>query len=259
MKFSVVIPLYNSENTIKACLESVFTQTRIDLVDEIVIIDDGSTDNSIKIIKEEFPGKYIKIISKKNGGAASARNIGIKFAKNRFIALLDSDDEWKPNKIEKQAMVLNEFPEIKALGSNRSGESIKAGKEIREGLFQLSPVQYCIKNWPCTPSLVFDKCVFNSDQYFPEEMRHAEEGLFFLYLSSSCGLYYVEDELVVCGNGKRAFGDWGLSGDVKAMHMGNLKMIKKAGEMKYIPKYLVSFLQMYENLKYIRRRLIVKM
>lgn len=260
MKYSVVIPMYNSEKTIVTSIKSVEGQTRYDLIDEIIVINDGSKDMSEdKVKKLQISNKKLKLINKSNGGAASARNLGIKIAKNDCIALLDADDMWYPQKLEIQDGILRNNPEIKALGSNRYGEAIRFGKVITNEVRKISPLQYCIKNWPCTPSLVFKKSVFNSDDYFPEDMSHAEEGIFFLYLSHSCGLFYSTKCLVECGNKKRAFGESGLSGNIEKMHKGVLLMYKRAARTGYIKKYWLPILFVYEELKYFRRMIIVRL
>lgn len=91
-RISIIVPVYNSEKYLSRCLESLVNQTIKDI--EIVVVNDGSTDDSQKIIDgyaEKYPGK-IKKIYKQNGGQASARNLGIKNATGEFIAFVDSDD-----------------------------------------------------------------------------------------------------------------------------------------------------------------------
>lgn len=91
-KVSVIVPVYNVEKYIDKCLESLVNQTLKDI--EIIIVNDGSTDNSIKII-EEYKEKYknkIIYLEKENGGLSDARNYGIPYAKGEYIAFLDSDD-----------------------------------------------------------------------------------------------------------------------------------------------------------------------
>mgnify|MGYP004495417193 CR=1 FL=1 len=261
MKYSVVIPMYNSEKTIERTIHSVENQTRYDLIDEIVVVNDGSTDESIDIIKKMMlSNSKLKLLDKSNGGAASARNLGIKNAKNRFIALLDADDIWTSKKIEVQNKILENNLFIKALGSNRINESINIGRSVIKDacVYKITPMRYCIKNWPCTPSLIFDKNVFEDNSYFPEDMTHAEEGFFFLTLAYKSGLYYMGDALVECGDGKRAFGASGLSGNIEKMHLGVIEMIKRAGRAGYIKKFFVPFLIAYENIKYQRRKIIIK-
>jgi teichuronic acid biosynthesis glycosyltransferase TuaG len=100
MKVSVIIPTYNSEKYLKECLSSVINQTYKNL--EIIIVDDKSIDNTIKIIKK-IKDKRIKLIElEKNSGVAIARNKGIEISTGDYICFLDSDDYWYKEKIEKQ-------------------------------------------------------------------------------------------------------------------------------------------------------------
>ena len=97
---SVIIPVYNIEDYLNECLDSVINQTLEDI--EIICIDDGSTDNSPDILKEySKKDKRIKIIIKENGGQATARNLGIKEAQGEYIAFVDSDDFIEPTMFEK--------------------------------------------------------------------------------------------------------------------------------------------------------------
>ena len=97
---SVIIPVYNVEDYLNECLDSVTNQTLKDM--EIICIDDGSTDNSPHILKEySKKDKRIKIITKENGGQATARNLGIKEAQGEYIAFVDSDDFIEPTMFEK--------------------------------------------------------------------------------------------------------------------------------------------------------------
>jgi len=100
---AVIIPIYNRGHTIIKCIESVFLQTYP--VNEIIIVNDKSTDDTIKQLNK-FKDDIIIIQTEKQSGAQAARNIGIKAAKSEWIAFLDSDDEWLPNKIEKQISAL---------------------------------------------------------------------------------------------------------------------------------------------------------
>ena len=100
-KISVIIAVYNVEKYLRQCLDSVVNQTLKDI--EIICIDDGSTDNSPKIL-ERYANKddRIKIITQQNQGQSVARNKGIEVAKGKYISFQDSDDVWLPQKLEKQ-------------------------------------------------------------------------------------------------------------------------------------------------------------
>ncbi len=97
MKYSVVIPLYNKANYIEKTIRSVLKQTYEDY--EIIVVNDGSTDNSLEIVKK-ISSKKIKIIEQKNQGVAVARNTGIKYAQGEYIAFLDADDLWMESYLE---------------------------------------------------------------------------------------------------------------------------------------------------------------
>ena len=91
-KVSVIVPIYNVEDYIEQCLETLVNQTLEEI--EIILVNDGSKDNSEKIAKqykEKYPNK-ITYLEKENGGLSDARNFGIPYAKGEYIAFLDSDD-----------------------------------------------------------------------------------------------------------------------------------------------------------------------
>lgn len=91
-KVSIIVPIYNVENYLETCIESLINQTLKDI--EIILVNDGSTDNSINIAKkyaEKYPEKII-YLEKENGGLGDARNYGMPYAKGEYIAFLDSDD-----------------------------------------------------------------------------------------------------------------------------------------------------------------------
>lgn len=92
IKVSVIIPVYNTERYLRRCLDSLVNQTLKDL--EIILVDDGSTDNSLLIMKE-YENKYqgkVSVLTKANGGQATARNLGIKLSRGKYIGFVDSDD-----------------------------------------------------------------------------------------------------------------------------------------------------------------------
>lgn len=107
-KVSIVIPVYNGEKYIKKTLSSVFNQSFKDF--EVITIDDGSQDKTKKILKTY--GKKIRYIYQENKGTAAARNTGIKAAKGKYIAFLDQDDLWLPQKLAEQVKILDKKPKV---------------------------------------------------------------------------------------------------------------------------------------------------
>lgn len=108
IKLSVIIPVYNVEKFLKRCLDSILKQ-KIDGI-EIILIDDGSSDNSAELCKK-YAKEYsnVKFFSKKNGGASSARNYGIPKASGEYIWFIDSDDKIENNSIKQIIEIMNEF------------------------------------------------------------------------------------------------------------------------------------------------------
>lgn len=117
-KFSIIIPIYNVENYLSRCLESVINQTLIDI--EIICVNDGSYDGSDEIIKQYAKiDDRVKIVEKKNGGLSSARNAGMNIAQGDYICFLDSDDYYERNLCERlYKEVLEHNPDIIAFGAN---------------------------------------------------------------------------------------------------------------------------------------------
>ncbi len=98
-KVSVIVPVYNTEKYLSKCLDSLIYQTLEDI--EIICVDDGSSDNSLNILKQyENKDDRVKVISKENGGAGSARNLGLSLAKGEYINFIDSDDWLDLNTLE---------------------------------------------------------------------------------------------------------------------------------------------------------------
>ena len=103
---SVIVPLYNKEKYIRRTLDYLIRQTYENW--ECILINDGSTDNSLNIIEEisqKYPDKFL-VISQENSGQSGARNVGLSVAKGKYIAFLDADDIWHPNKLNSQVSFL---------------------------------------------------------------------------------------------------------------------------------------------------------
>lgn len=105
---SCIIPVYNRERFLSEGIESLLAQTR--LPDEIVVVDDGSTDGSADIARGF--GDRVRYIHQKNAGPAAARNHGVREAQGDFISFLDADDLWEPTKLERQLQRFAERPEL---------------------------------------------------------------------------------------------------------------------------------------------------
>lgn len=108
---SVVIVTYNKADTLPAAINSVLAQTYLDR--EILVVDDGSSDDTSELVKAY--GDTIRYLPKKNGGTGSARNLGIARSRGRFVAFLDGDDLWLPDKLQLQMEVFGREPDLVAV------------------------------------------------------------------------------------------------------------------------------------------------
>lgn len=179
--FSIIIPLYNKAQYVFKCIESVMNQSFRDF--ELIIINDGSTDNSMGVVKL-FKDSRIKVIEQNNSGVSSARNYGVKVAKNDFIAFLDADDWWSPNYLEEIHGLIRKYPKAGLWAAKyykvRNGHNIEANIGL-ENNFQDGYINY-IKSYtetmwmPVTSSsFVSRKPVFDEFGGFNPELRIGED------------------------------------------------------------------------------------
>ena len=118
MRFSVIIPLYNKAPYVKKAMDSVLSQTFKDY--ELIIVDDGSTDESYLIAKESFEGTKVNysLIQQENAGVSTARNNGVAASKGDYICFLDADDWWAPTFLERMNSFINDYPDAGIYGTN---------------------------------------------------------------------------------------------------------------------------------------------
>jgi glycosyltransferase involved in cell wall biosynthesis len=255
---SVIIPMYNAALTIVNTLESVRNQ-EFDGNIEIIVINDGSTDNSSDLVaryKDEHKELNICIINKTNGGVASTRNAGIKAANGEFIALLDSDDKWLPNKL-KTIMPYFNNAEIDCMGSSRNGRILTCGFQTIKKLTRIYPTDLVFRWNPQTSSVVFRKSIVEKIGLYNENMKYAEDGEYWLRIAQNCGFYVIPDSLVITGGGKNDYGDSGLSGNLKMMHKGEMWAIDNALRIGGISLPICFCAKVFAKIKYIRRIFVV--
>jgi glycosyltransferase involved in cell wall biosynthesis len=160
-KVSVVIPVYNKGFIIKETIQSVLLQTYSDY--EIILINDGSTDNSLELITE-FKAENILIFSQENKGAAAARNLGVKKSNGEFIAFLDADDYWFPNHLEELIKLSKQHPNCGAFCSRYQIKNTKNSvtkpifKNIPEG-FNGIVDNYFASNYPFKINITLNQLI----------------------------------------------------------------------------------------------------
>lgn len=115
-KFSVIIPLFNKRDYVDRTLMSVFSQKGVDF--ECIVVDDGSTDDGLDFIRDNFDFSNLKLLRKENGGASSARNYGARASDGKYLIFLDADDELLDGALAEYESLVSEFGDCVAWGLN---------------------------------------------------------------------------------------------------------------------------------------------
>lgn len=209
---SVIIPVYNRAELLPRTLKSVVSQTYKDI--EIIVVDDGSTED-IKSVVDIFNDSRIKYIKhSKNEGLSKARNTGMKIARGDFIAFLDSDDEYLPEKIEKQ---------VRFLEKNRDIDVVycKALEEKMNGIYYLrSTVGWKWFVW--TQQIMIKKDVIEKIGFFDEKFPALEDVDYLYRLRKDCTFGFIDEPLMIYHNTPGS-----LSKDVEKRNIGRKLFINK--------------------------------
>lgn len=258
-KISVIIPMYNSEKTIERALSSVINQTYAGPL-EIIVVNDGSKDNSAVIVDEyivKHPAHSIRLINQNNGGVSKARNTGLKAATGDYIALLDSDDEWYKEKLSKQLEIFHGNDFVDFQGASFEGFGFKNRPE--GALIKIEFRDLLFKNYFQPSTIIFKKEILEEVGYFDESQRYAEEGNYFMRVANKFNCYFFNKNLITFGDGKSGFGESGLSANLKEMQKGELKNLKFAYNQGWANPLTYTVAVIFSVMKYIRRILIVKL
>lgn len=203
---SVIIPIYDAGKYLEKCIESILSQTYENL--ELILIDDGSRDDSGKICDAYAEkDKRVKVIHKKNGGVSAARNTGIENAKGEFIAFVDSDDWIEKNSIEmlyneiiheNACMSAGKFVRITPKGYvwTPFKERIYSGNEIAEGIVELI-VFLC---GPVVAKLFRRDIIVNRNLLFNSDIPMGEDSVFLMQYIQCCKKIVLKDVLVYVYN-----------------------------------------------------------
>ncbi len=260
---SVIIPYYNRSNTLIRALDSVQNQTYKDL--EIILVNDGSTDKSAQVVEEYFikhKNIYFKHIIQSNMGPSVARNNGIRNAKGKYIAFLDSDDSWEPTKLEIQIKYMEENPDISISGTN-----YYIVKNYKWNRYPLEPAiietdfyHILFKVFFATPTIVIRREVFFSDNiWYREGKNQGEDHLLYLQiLRHHRGIRFSKPLANIY---KNVYGEEGLTEDLNKLlkcDLDNLKIIYSDNKYsgKRISVILFIMLNIYLYLKHAKRILI---
>lgn len=237
---SVIIPVYNSANYIAETIDSVLNQTHSNW--EVINVDDGSTDTSKEIIFD-FCKKdnRIKYTHQQNKGQAAARNTGVKNARGEFIAFLDSDDIWHPEKLTLQLEYLRSknvdvvfsdsevFPKQYDIGENHfTQKGFLKGEQFFIELFQKSSIT--------NSSVLLKKSIFNKVGFFDEDphLRGTEDWDMWLRMANAGYSFYGIDKKLV----KYRIHEGGIHLNYLRMYAGKIAIMDKYRLSKTIPNQL---------------------
>jgi glycosyltransferase involved in cell wall biosynthesis len=193
---SVVIPTYNRVTFLKDAIDSVLAQTFLDF--ELIVVDDGSTDDTPKLLSSY--NNKARVITQTNQGPSAARNRGIEAAKSEWIAFLDSDDVWKPDKLKKQVQFITDNPDIKICQTEevwiRNGKRVNPRKkhEMHSGWIYEKCLPLCIVS---PSSVIIHQDVFEKAGLFDETMLACEDYDLWLRVTPHYPVFLVREQLIV--------------------------------------------------------------
>lgn len=194
-KVSVVIPTCDRMETLPRALDSVISQTFSDW--ELIVVDDGSTDGTDEMILRDYPA--VRIHRQENAGVSSARNAGVALASGAWIAFLDSDDAWLPEKLELQLSGLAVEPELRLSHTDeiwvRNGRRVNQPKEYAKSggyIYRRCLPLCCI----CPSSVLIRRDLFDEIGGFDETFPVCEDYDLWLRITAREPVHYLDEALV---------------------------------------------------------------
>lgn len=203
MKISVIITCYNEANYIRDCIISVFEQSEFEFIKEILVINDGSTDNTENILYDlSKKHRKLKIFNTQNNGLPSARNLGIKNSSGEYLAFLDADDYWLKDKIKDQLVLINNRKDINLIYTNYydfTDDNIKLLELIKVKSLNNSKdqlVDYFIYDAPIVPStIICKKEIFENIGLFNESIKTNDDTDMFLRILEKYKIFYLNSNM----------------------------------------------------------------
>ena len=192
---SVIIPTYNRAHLLPRCLDSVLAQDYPP--SEVIVVDDGSTDSTLSLLQDSYPG--IRVIPQQNKGVSAARNAGIGAAESDWLAFLDSDDTWFPRKLGRQVQAIEAAPGHHIAHTDeiwiRNGVRVNPQRKHRK---YGGPIfQYCLPLCVISPSSVMiHRRVFDRVGLFDETLPVCEDYDLWLRICARMPVLFIREPLV---------------------------------------------------------------
>jgi glycosyltransferase involved in cell wall biosynthesis len=195
---SVIIPTYNCGRYVGEAIDSVLNQTYKAI--EIIVVDDGSTDDTKESILRHYPS--VRYFYQHNGGAARARNRGLREARGELIAFLDADDLWLPTKIEKQVAYFSKHPDVGLLSTNQTYQSVTGVVRHDPGKWERLFVGDSIKDiflysGLATPTVMVRREVLERVGDFEENLVVAEDDNLWMRIAMEYKIALIDEPLVI--------------------------------------------------------------
>ncbi|WP_318519187.1 glycosyltransferase family 2 protein [Photobacterium leiognathi] len=264
MLISVIIPMYNASLTIEKAINSVISQGNKYEI-EVIIVNDGSTDNSLDIAYS-LKNKYIDIINiviinQSNKGVATARNVGVASSNGEYIAFLDSDDQWLNNKINLQMDVFNKSNDIDLVAGNFQGLNVNFNKlkKLYDNIYLVTFNQLLRKHYFQPSTVILKRDAFESVGGFKDGMTHGEEGLLFYNICFKYSCVIISKDVIQYGDDKHPYASGnGLASNLLKMEKSELSNYYTMFKIGNISFFRFTNLFMFSILKFFRRVLITK-
>ncbi|MFB6226503.1 MAG: glycosyltransferase family 2 protein [Candidatus Paceibacteria bacterium] len=238
---SAIIPTYNCAPWIQEAIESILNQTYKNI--EIIIIDDGSTDNTKEVLEPYIKKNKIKYFYQENQGSAKARNKGVKKAQGEYIAFLDADDIWLPKKTEKQIKSIKKHPKIKLVISNsyltnEEGRVInKYTNFIPEDTKDIIKDFFLRKIGKNTPTIFAERKAVLSIGGFDGSLPQREDHFFLMKMSQKYKIKHLKEPLVKIRDRENSTGQLPLGDPSKILDEFMPFINKSIKEFSFLKKY----------------------
>ncbi len=257
---SVVIPCYRCVTTIERAVDSVVSQTHVP--EEIILVDDFSDDglstiSSLKKVKQKHKKFNIQILAlEKNQGPGSARNEAWKVASQPYIAFLDADDSWHPNKLEIQYSWMKGHPDVLLTAHDSIQASDSTHQKVvnpLESFYPINVVKFLFFNCIPTRSVMLKRDI--NYRFLPGK-RYAEDYLLWLSIALDNSPIYFSN-LPLSFSYKNEFGDAGLTAHLSKAHVGLVDTYQQLLKDRRILWSTCVILVAFAYVKYLRRLLVV--
>ncbi len=257
---SVVIPCYRCVATIERAVDSVVSQTHVP--EEIILVDDFSDDglstiSSLKKVKQKHKKFNIQILAlEKNQGPGSARNEAWKVASQPYIAFLDADDSWHPNKLEIQYSWMKGHPDVLLTAHDSIQASDSTHQKVvnpLESFYPINVVKFLFFNCIPTRSVMLKRDI--NYRFLPGK-RYAEDYLLWLSIALDNSPIYFSN-LPLSFSYKNEFGDAGLTAHLSKAHVGLVDTYQQLLKDRRILWSTCVILVAFAYVKYLRRLLVV--